>query len=445
MMVFKKSIPRRTFLRGLGTTLALPLLDGMIPAFAVGNDAGPVSRFSIVYVPNGKIMDKWTPAATGAGYEMTPTLEPLRAFRDRFLVVTGLDHNAADPLPGEGATAPHERAAGTYLTGVHPKRDGHVGTSIDQLVAQELGKQTQLASLELGLHNPDVVGQCEKDWNCAFLNTLSWKTPTTPLPSENQPRLVFERLFGETSSTDSRQRVARMRKDQSLLDSAKDSAASLMRGLGPEDRNKVAEYLDAIRDVERRIQMAEAQSARELPRLDRPAGIPSSFDEHAKLMFDLQVIAFQADLTRVTTFMMGAEQGNRTFREIGVPDSHHGLSHHQFIQAKIDKVSKIDLYHSQLFAYYLEKLESTPDGDGSLLDRMMVQFGSGLSDGNEHLVQNLPVLLVGGRSMPFSGGRHIRVPEKTPMTNLYLSILDTLGVPVEKFGDSTGELNLLSI
>ncbi|MCZ6751827.1 MAG: DUF1552 domain-containing protein [Acidobacteria bacterium] len=447
MMIFKKAIPRRTFLRGAGATLALPLLDGMVPAFATKLDTAAQSpvRLSIVYSPNGMNMAKWTPAAEGAAFELSPTLEPLAPFRDRLLVLTGLNNNAGDALPGEGENAPHERAGAVFLTGVHPKREGHVAISVDQIAAKELGKHTQVASLELGLHSNEVVGACEKGWSCAYMNTLSWRTPTTPLPVEYRPRAVFERLFGDSNSTDPAVRLTRIRKDRSLLDSVTQAVARLMGAVGPSDRTRLAQYLDAMRDIERRIQMAEVQSSRELPVLDRPVGIPATFEDHAKLMFDLQVLAYQTDLTRVGTFMMGRGQSNRTYREIGVPDAHHPLSHHQSDPVKLEKLYKINLYHSRLFAYFLEKLQSTPDGDGSLLDHVMIVYGSAMSDGNAHWLQNLPILLLGGGAGQIQWGRHLRYPKDTPMTNLFLTLLDKLGTPVENFGDSTGKLDLSSV
>ena len=445
MIVTRKAIPRRAFLQGVGATLALPLLDSMVPAFAQSASAAkPVRRLAFAYTPNGQIMEAFTPATEGSGFELTPILEPFAPFRDQLLVLSGLNNNTADPLPGEGQTAPHERASGTFLTGVHPKREGEVGVSVDQIAAQELGKHTQLASLELGLHDTDVVGQCEKGWSCAYLNTLSWRAPTTPLPTTGDPRAVFERLFGDANSTDPAERLARARMQRSLLDSVTESAARLSAGLGPGDRAKLTEYLEAVRDIERRIQMAEQQSSRELPALDRPSSAPADFGEHARLMFDLEVLAFQTDMTRVVTFMMEREQSNRTFREIGVPDTHHGISHHQRDPVKIEKVTRINVYYAEAFAYFLEKLRSTPDGDGSLLDHVMIVYGGGISDGQEHLVQNLPVLLLGGGA-GVRGGRHLRFPKDTPLTNLYLTLLDKIGIAVENFGDSTGKANLLSV
>ena len=446
-MIFKKAIPRRTFLRGVGATLALPLLEGMVPAFPASRDTAsqPAIRLSTVYVPNGVIMEKWTPAAEGANFELTPILEPLAPFRDRMLVISGLAHKTADPLPGDGDVAPHDRAGGAFLTGVHPKKEGNVGISVDQIVAKEFGKHTQLASLELNLDSGEVLGQCQMGWTCAYVHTLSWSTPTTPMPTESQPRVVFERLFGDSNSTDPAERLARMQKQRSILDSVREAAAGLLTGLAPSDRARLTQYLDAIRDVERRIQMAEEQSAKELPVLDRPPGIPARVDDHAKLMMDLQVLAYQCDLTRVITFMFGREQADRTYREIGIPDAHHPLTHHQNDSEKIAKVIRINIFHAQLFAYFLEKLRSTPDGDGSLLDHSMILYGSGMSDGNGHLHDNLPILLFGGKSSQLNGGRHLRYPKDTPMANLFLTMLDKLNMPLEHFGDSAGKLDLLSV
>jgi Protein of unknown function (DUF1552) len=443
MMIFKKAIPRRTFLRGAGASLALPLLDSMVPAFAATNKS-PV-RLSIVYTSNGVSMEKWYPKTVGTGFQLSPALEPLVPYRQQLLVLSGLNNNAGDPLPGEGESAPHERAGAVFLTGVHPKREGRVAVTMDQIAAKELGKQTQLASLELGLHTNDVVGGCEKGWSCAYTNTISWSTPTTPLPIEYRPRAVFERLFGDNNSTDPAARLKQIRKEGTLLDSITEAASRLMAGLGPGDRTKISQYLDAIRDIERRIQMAEEQSSRELPVVDRPVGVPATFEEHAKLMFDLQVLAYQTDLTRVITFMVGRGQSNRTYREIGVPEAHHALSHHQDDPAKLEKLHLIDRYHATLFTYYLEKLRSTPDGDGSLLDHLMILYGSDMSDPNKHWLQDLPIVLVGGAGGQIKGGSHIRYPKDTPLTNLFLTMLEKLEIPIEHFGDSTGKLDLLPI
>jgi len=448
MIVTKKSIPRRTILRGMGTALALPLLDSMVPALSAlrATAAAPTRRLGIVYVPNGIFMNRWTPAVEGTAFEMTPTLEPLAPFRDRMVIVTGLSNKQGDALPGEGA-GDHARAAGAYLTGVHPKKtegaDIQAGVSMDQIAARVLGTETQLASLEISLDSKEPVGACDPGYSCAYANTLCWRSPTTPLPMENDPRAVFERLFGSSDSTDPAMWRLRRQEDRSILDGLTRKVSRLKQELGPGDRSKLDEYVEAIRDVERRIQKAEEQSARELPAIDQPAGVPSSFEEHAKLMFDLQALAYQADLTRVSTFMMSHETSQRAYPEIGVPDAHHPLSHHGGDAEKIAKLVKVNLYHARLFAYYVEKLRSTADGEGSLLDHVTVIYGSGMSDGNAHNHHNLPTILVGGGAGRIQGGRHLKYAPYTPVTNLFLSVLDKLGVPAEKIGDSTGKVDLL--
>jgi len=444
-MIFKKAIPRRTFLQGVGATLALPLLDGMVPAMAAVGDSKRVNRLSFVYVPNGIIMDKWTPVAEGAGFEMTPILEQVAPFRDQMLVLSGLDCKHANPLPGEGG-GDHERGSGAFLTGAHPKKTGgadiQAGTSVDQIAANELGKQTELASLELTLDFAEFVGGCDPGYSCAYTNTLCWRSPTTPMPMENNPRAVFERLFGSSDTTDPAERLARIRKDRSILDAVTQDVARLQTGLGPADRRKLTEYLDAVRDVERRIQKVEQQSSQELPTLARPVGIPATFEEHYKLMTDLQVLAYQADKTRVITFLVAHEQSTRPYPEIGISDPHHPLTHHSGNQEKIAKVIQINTYHAKMFSYYLEKMRSTPDGDGSLLDHSMIIYGGSISDANVHKHEDLPILLVGGGDGRIKGGRHVRYPKDTPVANLFLAMLNNLGVPAESFGDSTGLLSV---
>jgi hypothetical protein len=448
MMIFKKAIPRRTILRGMGAALALPLLDGMVPAFAgpVGAVTKPVTRVGFVYVPNGRIMEKWTPATEGAGFDFPEILEPLAPFRDHLLVLSGLSTgipptNDTDLPPGQ-----HAIAGASFLTGVYPRKSTvKAGISVDQIIAKEFGKVTQLASLEMGLDS-DIIGACDGG-ACAYTNTLSWRTPTTPLMMENSPRVIFERLFGDGNSTDPKERLAQIRRRDSILQTVTEATNQLMGRLGPSDRGKLSEYLDSVHDIERRIQLAEEQSSRELPQLDKPPGIPATFEAHSKLMFDLQLLAYQADLTRVITFSMGHESTGRTYGEIGIPDPHHPLSHHAGDPERISKVTKIDIYQSKMFAYYLEKLKATPDGDGTLLDHVMIVYGGGLSDGNLHLHNNLPLLLVGGGAGKINSGRHIMYPKEkeTPTANLYLTLLDKLEMPVEHFGISTGELNLLSV
>ena len=450
MIVTKTSLPRRTFLRGVGAALALPLLDSMAPAFAAvrATAARPTPRLFTGYVPNGVIMDQWTPAAAGTLADLPATLKPLTPFKDRLLVVSGLADAPAFPLPGEG-TGDHVRAAATFLTGVHPKKtdgpDIRGGTSMDQIAARVLGTDTVLSSLELAIDPNELIGACEAGWSCAYANTLSWRNPTNPLPMENQPRAVFERLFGDTDDTTPEARLARIREDRSILDSLVHEVADFEQQLGPGDRTKVTQYLDAIRDIERRIQLAEAQSHRELPELARPTGgIPDTFAEHARLMFDLQVLAFQADMTRVITFMLSREVSPRTYPDLGIPDPHHGLSHHQNRPEQMAKLATLNRHHIEQLAYFMEKLDATPDGDGTLLDQVLIQYGCGISDGNQHLHVNLPVLVAGGGGGAITGGRHMRVAEETPLTNLQLALLAKLGVPAETLGDSTGALKHLS-
>jgi hypothetical protein len=393
MIVTRRHLPRRTFLRGVGATLALPLLDGMIPAFTpVAKAVGRVRRLAVAYVPNGIQMEKWTPAASGAAFDMTPILKPLAPFRDQLVVVTGLANKPAFPEIGEG-TGDHVRASATFLTGVHPKKtegpDIRAGISMDQIAAQALGQETPLSSLELCLDSNELIGACEAGYSCAYANTLSWRNPTTPLPMENQPRAVFERLFGDSDNTTQAARRARIAADRSVLDSLVQEVDTMQRRLAPADRARLAQYLDAIRDVERRIQRAERQSTVDLPLMDRPSGgIPPTFAEHAKTMFDLQVLAYQCDVTRVVTFMMSREVSPRTYVEIGIPDPHHGLSHHQNNPASMEKLARINTLHTDQLAYFLGRLKATPDGDGTLLDHIVVLYGCGISNSNMHTHDN---------------------------------------------------------
>jgi hypothetical protein len=401
---------------------------------------------AFVYVPNGIIMDHWTPgnaAVTGPLPQALPRiLQPVAAFRDQFSILSGLTHNGGRAL-GDGP-GDHARAGASYLTGVHPKKtsgaDIQAGVSIDQVAAARRGSQTRLPSLELGCDEGLFGGNCDSGYSCSYSNTISWRTPSAPMPQETSPRAVFERLFGDSGSTDPAIRKARLARDASLLDSVTDRAANLSRELGAHDRVKLSQYLDGVRDIERRIQMAEAQSDRELPVVAQPAGIPGTVGEHAKLMFDLLALAYETDLTRVTTFMMGREITGRTYAEIGVPDAHHPISHHQRDPAKLVKLEKINQYHVQLFSAFLERLRETPDGDGSLLDHSMIVYGAGMGDSNSHASKKLPILLAGGGVG--SGGRHTMYPEDTPLANLHLSLLDKMGVPIDTLGHSTGRLPL---
>jgi hypothetical protein len=436
----------------MGASIALPFLDGMVPALANASESFKAPpRLATVFVGNGMWpMDKWTPKEVGAGFQLSPTMETLAPFRERMVVISGLAQKQAMPTAGDPA-GEHMRASTTFLTGVRPRQLGgeaHAGISLDQIAAQKLGKETQLTSLEVAMTaNHDLVGVCENNLSCLFVNTLCWKTPTTPLPMANNPRAVFERLFGDVDSTDRQEQLRRMRQQRSILDGLVERTSSLMRTTSAKDRAKLDEYLDAIRDIERRIQIAEAQSDREVPRMERPGGVPGDFEAYFKLMVDLQVIAYQSDLTRVITFMMAREgpTGGLSYPQIGIADQHHNLSHHQGDPVKIDKLFRINKYHVKLFTYFLQKLESVHEGEGTLLDHSMILYGSSLSNGNGHQHDNLPLLLVGGGNGRLKGGRHLRFPDETPMTNLHLTVLDMLGVPVDKLGDSTGALNLLSV
>jgi hypothetical protein len=428
----------------MGATLALPLLDAMIPAFTATarTAARAVPRMGFIYTPNGAIQAQWTPAAEGRNFEFSPILKPLEPFRDRVVVVSGLAHRQAESF-GDG-NADHHRATAAWLTGVHAwtRTTGleiRLATTADQIAAEALGKDTRLPSLELALESPTSIA-CDSGADCFYSHTVSWRTPTNPLSAEIHPRVVFDRLFGDGGSA--AQRMEQTRRRASILDSLTGEVARLERRLGTGDRSKLNEYLDAVRSIEQRIDRSTATSAEvslELP--ERPTDIPATLEEHAKLMFDLQVLAFQADLTRVFTLLVGREQTNRTYPEIGVPDGHHVVSHHQHDPVLISKKSKIDTYHVSLLAYFLEKLRATPDGEGSLLDQSMLLYGSGLGDGDLHSHHDLPVLVAGGGAGQLRGGHHVKLPE-TPMANLLVTLLNKVGVPIERLGDSTGVLPL---
>lgn len=442
--IFKKAIPRRTFLRGAGATLGLPLLDSMIPALAAAT-ASPV-RVGYIYLPLGRIMSKWTPKTEGRGFEFTPTLEPLAGFRDQLTVVSGLNIKAADPKAGEGG-GNHARPCATYLTGIHPRaRTSKLGASVDQIIAGEFSKHTQLASLELGLDPAEFVGEADGTYAGYYRSTISWRSGTTPLPTEDNPRRVFERMFGDSNTTNPHERIRRINRQRSILDAVMGRVDHLMAAVGPTDGRKISEYLDAVRDVERRIQVAEetASASGEPPSMERPAGIPSTYAEHARLMFDLMHLSYQTDLTRVIAFMMGHEGTNRPYREIGAHDGHHSLSHHKEDPGTVAIVEKIDLYQVQLLAGFFDKLRSTPDGSGSLLDHSIFICGSSLGDANLHLHNDIPMTLVGGGGGAHKGGRHLAYPGK-PLSNLHLTTLHMLGIPdntyiVPNESDATGRL-----
>ena len=432
-----KTLPRRTVLRGLGATLALPFLDAMHPAFSLRGMAAtpPVRRFQAFYVPNGMALVHWRPMGEGTAFELSPILEPLAPFRDQTIVLSGLKANW---------NYIHAGASGSFLTGT--TRGGRNETeiladvSIDQLLARHFAAETQVASLELSMDRPNNAGACTGNLSCVYTHTLSWRSPTQPLPTEWNPRTVFETLFGDSGSTDRAAREARLQQHKSLLDSVADKLAALRRELGPRDQTKVEEFTEAIRDVERRIQKAEEQRDLELPSLAQPQGAPPVFEDHLELMFDLQVLAMQSDLTRVISFMISKEQSARPYPQIGVPEAHHPLSHHNNVPELVAHMSKINRYHIELFSQYLAKLRATPDGDGSLLDHMTILYGSGISNSTRHAGDNLPLMLVGGGAGRLPSGRHLVYEDEPSMANLLVTLMDKMGVPVESHGGSTGAL-----
>jgi len=441
MVITKIALPRRTFLRGLGATVALPLLDAMAPALSAQAKAAP--RFAAIYCGNGANMEDWTPASEGVGFTFSPSLKPLEVFREQTLVVTGLDNFQATDQGDVGGQ--HPRAAPAFMSCVHPKQtegaDVQAGTTIDQMIAQHTCRDTKLPSLEVSVDRNDVVGACDHGYACAYMNSMSWKTPTMPLPAETNPRFVFERLFGSGNTV--AERRARSQEDRSLLDGLTREISKLPRKLGAHDRVKLGEYFDAVRDVEQRIAKSDSNS-RNVALPDRPVGEPETFREYAELMFDLQVLAFQADITRVSAFMMARENITRSYNEIGLPEAHHAMSHHGNNPEKMKVFTKLNTYHVDTLAYFVRKLQAIPDGDGSLLDHAVVLYGSGMSDGNTHNNYNVPVVVIGGRDQQIKGNRHLRYPKGTPLANLSLSLLAKFGVPAERFGDSTGKLDLLS-
>jgi hypothetical protein len=445
MFVTKKALSRRTVLRGIGTAVALPLLDAMVPAFAPAATTAPVRRFGVVYHPNGVIYDKWLPRGEGASYELSPTLKALEPLKKDVLVITGLASDQAEAL-GDGG-GDHSRACGSFLTGVHVNKSDSIlqnAVSMDQIVAKAFESETQLSSLQMTADENSLLGSCDLGYSCAYSSTVSWLTPTLPLMAENNPRVLFERMFGSSDSTDSRVRAARLQQDRSLVDSVNDRVHQLQRKLGAADNRKVNDYLASLKDVERRIQKAEEQSTKALPDVQQPVGIPDNFAEHVRLLYDLQLLAYQSDLTRVITFMYGREQTGRPYPHIGVPEPHHPLTHHQQDPVKMEKCTRIQRHHIELFTEYLGKLRNTPDGDGSLLDHSILLFGSGISNSDRHTHGPLPVFLAGGGAGTIKGGRHIVVPEHTPLTNLQLTLLNKLGVPAEMLGDSNGQFKELS-
>lgn len=441
MIITKKFMPRRTFLRGVGATLALPLLDAMVPAAtALGKTAAnPARRIGYVFMPMGCDQTRWTPPGSGMLGELSPILSSLAPVKEHVTVLTNLELQCA--YPGSHATS-----NSSFLSCARAKltesTDYYLGTTVDQLAAQQIGCQTQLPSLELAMDLLQVVGQCDNGYACAYQNNLSWSSPTTPLPAEAHPRIVFESLFGE-GGTAAERRAALLRR-ASLLDWFSEDIKRLNRDLGPGDRGRVSQYLDTVREVERRIQKAEADSKdNPLPDLERPVGVPAAYADHARLMFDLQVLALQSDVTRIITFQLARETSNRSYPEIGVPDPHHPLSHHGNDPAKIARMAKINQFHVSLFAEFLNKLKATKEGNGTLLDHTLLLYGSGIGDPNVHDHTNLPILVAGGSAMGMKGGRHIKYDKPKPLANLHLTLLDKVGVKLDKFADSTGKVDEL--
>jgi hypothetical protein len=438
MIIVKKALPRRTFLRGTGAALALPLLDAMVPSMTAlaRTPANPVRRLGFVYMPMGSDITRWTPRSETSLVDLSPTLQSLAPVVDHLTVITNLELKNAYPGTHATSNAAFLSAAKAKWT---ESTDYYLGTTVDQIAAKQIGQETQLPSLELAMDLLQTVGQCDNGYACVYQNNLSWSGPTTPLPAEAHPRIVFERLFGEGGSAADRR--AALRRRASLLDSVSEDISRIRRELGPGDRTKVGQYLDTVREVERRIQKAEADTAdSRLPDLDRPVGVPASYADHARLMFDLQVLALQGDVTRVITFQLARETSTRTYPEIGVPDPHHPLTHHGNDPEKIARMAKINAFHVSLFAYFLEKLKSTPEGDGSLLDHVLYLYGSGMGNPNVHDHVNLPILVAGGGAGRLKGGRHIRYAEPRPLANLHLTLLERAGVRLDSFADSQGKV-----
>jgi Protein of unknown function (DUF1552) len=447
MIVTGRHLPRRTFLKSLGAAVALPMLDAMTPAFAgVTVRSTTPTRLAFVYVPNGVTLNQWTPPSTGRGFEFSRILKPLEPFRDRTMVLSGLAQQNGKAL-GDGP-GDHARAAASYLTGVHPKKtagaDIQNGISVDQIAAAHIGAETRFPSIELGCDESRTVGNCDSGYSCAYTNSVSWRSPSSPMPPETNPRLAFERLFGGLDAgLDAETRARRRRQRRSILDLVADRTDSLVSTLGPSDRRKMDEYLTSVREIERRIELAERDTREVTPDFEMPSGVPVTFAEYATLMYEIQAVAFQADLTRVATLMIGREGSLRTYPEIGVPDPHHPLTHHQNNAEWIEKITKVNTFHMDLFAKFVGKLHSMSEGDGTVLDHSIIVYGSGISDGNEHTHEDLPVLLVGGGG-GVHGNRHVVYEPNTPMTNLYLTLLDRIGVRQEAIGDSTGQIAHLS-
>ena len=437
--VTKMHLSRRTFLNGVGVSLALPFLESMVPAAtALGQTAlKRRTRLGCIYVPHGAIMSKWTPATEGTGFELSDILQPLKPFQQQLNVISDLE---LAPAYGSGATANHNRSAAAFLSGAHAEAGAqpHLGITVDQAAARTIGQDTPLPSIELTIEEASV--NCGDGLSCSYRDTISWQGPTSPLPMQNNPQVVFERLFGDGNTSE--QRKKRRQQSLSLLDSVTSDISSLQRKLPASDRGRLDQYLSDVREIERRIQRVGQQVSDDLPVPNAPTGVPKDVEEHVKLMFDLQVLAWQAEITRVSTLLLAKELSNSVYPKSGIRDAFHTLSHHSNIQQNKDRFAILNMYHVALFAYFLDKLQATPDGDGTLLDHSMVLYGSGMSDGNQHNHTDLPIILAGGASGRLAGGRHMRNPKNTPMANLLLAMLDTLDVPTAKLGDSTATLSI---
>jgi Protein of unknown function (DUF1552) len=437
MFITKMSLPRRTFLRGVGVTLALPLLESMVPALTAlaSTAANPQRRFGAIFVPLGERPGFWTPKTVGADFEFTPILKPLEPFRSHTTIVSEL----CDPLDG------HATTVAAWLSGTVPKRtiaeDVHNGVTIDQVIAKQIGQDTVFPSLELATEDfTGYIGGCDTQYACAYMNTLSWANPTTPLPMEINPRVTFERMFGRAGTAS--QRLAHMQRDRSILDSVKDDVKDLQGGLGPRDRSRLTDYLENVREIEQRIQKAEKQATTSVTVPDAPIGVPESFEEHVALQFDLLALAYEANITRVFTFMMSRDASQRVYPNLGFAEPHHSCSHHGNNPEKLANLVKLNTYHVTLFAKFLKKLESTPDGDGSLLDHSMILYGSGMSESDTHSRLNIPVAIMGGGAGLLKGNRHIQAPKETPLANLMLDFANKFGCEMDKFGISTGRVEV---
>ncbi len=434
MFITRKHLSRRTVLRGLGATIALPLLDAMIPAHtALANTAAsPKMRLGFVYFPHGAVMDNWTPKGEGRNFEMSPILEPLKDFKQQLTVISGLGNK-----PGESA-AVHAIVPGTWLSCVHPKKgsqEPNGGVTVDQVAAQYIGQDTPLPSLEVATEQPGGGGACDRDYGCSYSSTISFRTPTGPLPMEHNPRKLFQRLFGQGDNPE--ERAALIQQDTSILDMIRADVGDLQRTLGPSDRALLGDYLETVREIERRVQKRQQQDLSNLTLPGLPVGVPDDFDEHLNLMFDMTLLAYQANLTRIANFMMAAEVSGRTYNHIGVPDAFHPLSHHANDPAKLERLTKIQRYHTEVFSKFVTKMSKMPDGDGTMLDHSLLLYGSNMSNSDRHNQFPLPTALIGGGCGKHKGGQHLRYPDHTPLSNVLLTMLDRSSVPVDKLGDST--------